>query len=218
MSAATITVIILAVVLVAVVIALLLQRRMLRRRFGDEYDRVVDEYHSRPAAERELRNRQRQHSKLKLRTLPDAARTRYATAWQNIQSQFIDDPRGAVTEADARFTDLLSDIGFPTSGYDEQLSTLSVEHANVLKHYREAHDIAVNVESASTEQLRQALVHYRVLFAELIGKEHFAEDPTLAHAPTPGIGMPGGTGSPVPDRPEGTATLEDGTRDSRRTS
>ena len=156
-------------------------------------------------------------SLLKLRTLPDAARTRYATAWQNIQSQFIDDPRGAVTEADARFTDLLSDIGFP-SDYDERLSTLSVEHANVLKHYREAHDIAVNVESASTEQLRQALVHYRVLFPELIGKDHFAEDPTLAHAPTPGTGMPGGTGSSVPDRPEGTATLEDGTRGSRRTS
>src|SRR5215471_6720688 len=116
MSKSIVIVIVLAVVLVAVVIALLVQRQMLRRRFGDEYDRVVDEYHSRPAAERELRGRQRRHAQLKLRTLPDAARTRYAMAWQNIQSQFIDDPRGAVVEADARFTHLLSEIGFPTGG------------------------------------------------------------------------------------------------------
>src|SRR5205807_9195647 len=85
----------------------------------------------------------------------------------------VDAPEDAVRAGDALVTRLLGEIGYPTDNYDDQLATLSVEHATTLGHYRDAHDIFLRADQgeASTEQLRQALVHYRALFAELIGDE-----------------------------------------------
>jgi hypothetical protein len=165
-------VIIVAVVAVALVVWLSMRRRQLRDRFGPEYDRVVSEQDSQLGAVRELRERERRHEELELRPLSDEARERYSTAWQDIQARFLDAPNDAVREAHDLVTRLISERGYPTSGFEEQLSYLSVEHARTLGHYRDAHEISERNDrgEATTEELRQALVHYRSLFADLLGE------------------------------------------------
>jgi hypothetical protein len=157
------------------------RRRALRERFGPEYDRVVAEQENRAAGERELRDRERKHAELELRPLTDEARSSYALAWQEVQAKFVEDPNAAVGEADELVTRLVGERGYPTDEYDEQVAHLSVEHARTLGHYRDAHAIHLKNESgeATTEELRQALVHYRELFADLLG-----EDP-VAHTSNP---------------------------------
>lgn len=172
------------IVLIVVVVAVLalaalgwvtLRRRQLRSRFGPEYDRTVSEQDSVIAAERELRARERRHAQLNLRPLSDEARHRYAIEWEEIQARFVDSPTGTVGAADALLTRVIADYGYPTDDYDEQLAQLSVDHARTLGNYRDAHEIHLRNErgEATTEQLRQALVLYRALFADLVG-----EDPT----------------------------------------
>jgi hypothetical protein len=164
---------VLVLVLVAVVAG---RRRALRQKFGPEYDRVVAERDSRPAAERELRERERKHAELELRPLSEQSRAAYAQQWAVVQARFVDAPEEAVREGDALVTRLVGEIGYPTGDYDERLATLSVEHAATMGHYRDAHEIFERTErgEASTEQLRQALVHYRALCAELLGGDPVA--------------------------------------------
>ena len=168
-------------VLIIVVIAVLAvvgaawmtyRRRALRQRFGPEYDRVVSNQDSRTAAEHELRERERRHAGLNLRPLAPESRARYATAWTDIQARFIDAPDKAVSQADNLVTALIAECGYPTKNYEDQLATLSVEHARTLQQYRDAHDITQKIErgTATTEELRQAVVHYRALFTDLLGE------------------------------------------------
>ncbi|GGM59643.1 hypothetical protein ACFFX1_04435 [Dactylosporangium sucinum] len=178
------------------------RRRALQQRFGPEYDRAVAEGDSRLAAERELRERERRHAALELRELDPAARTRYATSWEEIQARFLDDPSGAVRDADALVSELIAERGYPTGDYDEQVATLSVEHARTLGHYRDAHEISGLSErgEATTEQLRQAVVHYRTLFAELLGTDETPVARTGAADPT--VSETTGTVSEATDAPE----------------
>jgi len=149
------------------------RRRALQHRFGPEYDRAVADGDSRVAAERELRERERRHAELELRDLAPEARTRYAAAWEEIQARFLDDPTAAVRDADALVTELIAERGYPAGEYEEQVAHLSVEHARTLGHYRDAHEISLLSDrgEATTEQLRQAVVHYRTLFSELLGTD-----------------------------------------------
>lgn len=169
-------IVVLAVVAIVAGLWLALRRRSLRKRFGPEYDRVVEESESRTAAERELHAREKRHAELELRELSPESRERYAGAWREIQVRFLDEPAQSVGEADELVTRLIAERGYPTEDYDDQLATLSVEHANTLGHYRDAHDIHLLNQrgEASTEQLRQALVHYRTLFADLLGEDPVA--------------------------------------------
>jgi hypothetical protein len=174
MSTALITVLVILVVLVLVGVAVYMnRRRSLRQRFGPEYDRVVESSDDRRAAERELRERERRHAALELRELDPAARERYTQSWEEIQVRFVDTPDKAVGEADELVTRLIAERGYPAGDYDDQLANLSVEHARTLDHYRKAHEINERTSrgEATTEQLRQALVHYRELFADLLGTE-----------------------------------------------
>jgi hypothetical protein len=176
-------VLIVVIVVVAALVALAVastRRRALRQRFGPEYERAVAEQHSRSGAERELRDRERRHAELDLRPLTAQSRSAYGAEWADVQTRFVDSPADAVRAGDDLVTRLVREIGYPTDDYDEQLATLSVEHARTLEHYRHAHDIFLRNErgEASTEQLRQALVHYRALFAELLGDQPVpAEEP-----------------------------------------
>jgi hypothetical protein len=154
-----------------------MRRRNLQRRFGPEYDRVVSETGSRSEAEKELRARERRHAELDLRPLSPESRRNYLSEWEDVQALFLDAPEEAARAGDELVGRLVAERGYPTDDFDEQLAELSVEHAHTLGRYREAHDIVQRHErgEASTEQLRQALVHYRALFAELVG-----ETPTTA--------------------------------------
>ncbi|MCX4470366.1 hypothetical protein OOK41_08620 [Micromonospora sp. NBC_01655] len=181
------TQVVVTVLVVLVVVAALVvvgrqaaRRRALRSRFGPEYDRMVTERDSRSAAERELRDRERRHAELTLTPLTPESRARYAAAWEELQIRFVDSPAETVSDADELVGRLVAERGYPSGEFSDQVAHLSVEHARTLSHYRDAHEIRLRNErgEAGTEELRQAVVHYRALFADLLG-----EDPVGGRAP-----------------------------------
>ena len=185
MSSTQVVVIVIVVAVIAALVAVAVvasRRRALRERFGPEYDRAVAEQDSRSAAERELRERERRHAELELTPLSPESRARYAAAWEELQVRFVDSPAETVGEADELVSSLIAERGYPTGDFSDQIAHLSVEHARTLTHYRDAHEIRQRNErgEAGTEDLRQALVHYRALFADLLG-----EDPVSTSTPQP---------------------------------
>jgi hypothetical protein len=174
------------VVIVIVVIAVLgvvgfvargqARRRGLRQRFGPEYDRTVESHESTREAEQELLARQKRHDELEIHPLDPEARERHLAEWRQVQERFVDEPETAVTEADRLLVLVMGERGYPTEGYEQQVSDLSVEHATTIDRYRTAHDISTQAEAkkASTEDLRQAMVHYRALFTELLDTDEDA--------------------------------------------
>lgn len=166
--------IVLLVVVVIVVGALAAKRRKrsaeLRRSFGPEYDRTLENSGKRREAERELVDRKQRHDQLQIRPLSEASRARYLTAWDGVQSRFIDSPVLALSEADALVTQMLGERGFPTDDPRQAADMLSVEHAGVLDDFRAGHDIeqANSTDRANTEQVRQGMLHFRSVFSELI--------------------------------------------------
>nr|WP_296075902.1 hypothetical protein [uncultured Actinoplanes sp.] len=173
----TVTVILIVVILViiaAVVFGIQVgRRRKLQNTFGPEYDRVVADTGSRTEAEKELREREKRHAELELRPLSPESQARYQAAWEEVQIQFVDNPTQAVTTADELVTRLIEERGYPTGDHETQMADLSVEHAGTLQHYRDAHEISRrnSAGEAGTEDLRQALVHYRALFGDLLGTD-----------------------------------------------
>jgi predicted Zn-dependent protease with MMP-like domain len=165
-------IVVIVIVVVAAVAVVSARRRRLQQRFGPEYDRVVDEHDSRLKAEAELSRRQRRVSELDIRPLGPAAQARYAAEWATIQERFVDAPQGAVAQAQDLVVAVMNDRGYPTEHRDQVLADLSVEHATVLDQYRAASDISerASAGTASTEDLRQAMIHYRALFHELLGQ------------------------------------------------
>ncbi|MBM0233925.1 hypothetical protein JNW91_19955 [Micromonospora sp. STR1_7] len=192
MSPTQVIVIVLVVLVIvaalAVAVRSLGRRRALRNRFGPEYDRVVAEQDSRSAAERELRDRERRHAELTLTPLTPESRARYAAAWEELQVRFIDSPGETVGDADELVTRLIEEQGYPTGDFSDQIAHLSVEHARTLTNYRDAHEIHLRNSrgEASTEELRQAVVHYRALFTDLLGEEPVGRrTPEQRHPDTP---------------------------------
>ncbi|MFF6777082.1 hypothetical protein ACFY8W_26510 [Streptomyces sp. NPDC012637] len=162
-----------AVVIVLVVLAFVLDRRRrnrLRERYGSEYDRTVDEAGGRRAAEYDLGAREERHDSLDIRPIDEDLRKRYLREWQGVQEQFVDHPETAVHDADRLVTAVMRERGYPTEDFEQQVRDLSVEHGRTLEHYRAAHDVEhlSSRHQATTEQLRGAMIHYRVLFDELL--------------------------------------------------
>jgi hypothetical protein len=171
--------IVIAAVVVIVVLAIIWsalrskRTRALQDTFGNEYDRTVDQAGDRSAAERELRERQKQHDKLDLRPLSPESRERYVRRWQSTQARFVDDPSGAVAEADRLVQEVMKERGYPTKDFDRRVADISVEHPDLVEKYRTADGIARASErgEASTEDMRHSVRHYRALFAELLETE-----------------------------------------------
>ena len=155
---------------------LFFQRRQsehLRSRFGPEYEHEVEEKGSRRKAEAELAGREKRVKKLDVRPLEPAAQDGFRHRWTEVQARFVDDPPGAVAEADDLLGEVMRTRGYPVSDFEQRAGDISVDHPEVVKHYRAGHDIAVRHErgEASTEELRQAMIHYRPLFDELVEDE-----------------------------------------------
>jgi hypothetical protein len=170
-----------AVVVLAIVIWQALARRrtgQLQEHFGPEYDRTVGTAESKREAEAELQAREERRSELEIRPLPQAARYRYLEAWQGVQSQFVDDPSAAVARADELIQSVMSERGYPVDDFEQRAADVSVDHPQVVENYREGHRLAESSAdgSGSTEDLRQAMRHYRALFDELV--EPAADEPT----------------------------------------
>jgi hypothetical protein len=175
MSTGIIAGIVVAVIVIAVAVSgimAVLRRRRLRRRFGPEYDRVVGERDSRRTAEAELTGRERRVRDLDIRPLTDPARARYAGQWTSIQERFVDAPADAVSGAQLLVAAVMTGRGYPAGHDDQVLADLSVGHSGTLDRYRTAGEISQRAAAgtASTEDLRQAMVHYRALFGDLLGE------------------------------------------------
>ena len=142
----------------------------LRSRFGSEYDRQVEEKGSRSKAESDLAERERRVSKLTIQPLSPADQDRFLERWTKVQATFVDDPERSVDYADALLAEVMGARGYPVSDFEQRAGDISVDHPNVVQHYRAGHDIAVRHSrgEASTDDLRQALIHYRALFEELV--------------------------------------------------
>jgi hypothetical protein len=199
MSAGQIIVLVIVLLVIAAVAVFAVRaarRRKLQKTFGPEYDRVVADTGSRADAEKELRDRERRHAELELKELTPESKARYSAAWEEVQIQFVDNPEQAVSTADDLTTRLIAERGYPTGDYDDQVANLSVAHAKTLGHYRDAHDISTRSKNgeATTEDLRQALVHYRALFADLLGESPVSTD----HAAPTGSSTTTSTTTAVP--------------------
>lgn len=150
----------------------------LEKRFGPEYHRAVEEHGSRGKAESDLLARQKRVQKLHLVPLPPEQAARFVDEWRMLQARFVDNPKGALIEADVLVNDLMRRRGYPMSDFDHRAADISVDHPAVVHHYRSARDIALRDQrgEADTEALRQAIVHYRALFSELLEVEERHED------------------------------------------
>jgi FtsZ-interacting cell division protein ZipA len=176
--------IVIAAVVVIVVLAIVWsalrakRTRALQDTFGNEYDRTVDQAGDRRAAEKELLDRQKQHDELDLRPLSPESRERYLRRWQSTQSRFVDDPRGAVSEADTLVQEVMQERGYPTKDFERRVADISVDHPGLVEKYRTAHGIAEKAQDgeASTEEMRHSVRHYRALFAELLETDDDVEN------------------------------------------
>jgi len=163
-----------AALLVAGITAFLVHRKRrserLRAQFGGaEYARAVKQDGNRRDAEARLEERTQRVEGFHVRPLAAAYRARFVESWRGVQSRFVDGPAGAVTEADLLLGDVMSTRGYPVSNFEQRAADISVDHPLVLDDYRNAHEIALRQVrgEATTEELRQAMVHYRTLFEEL---------------------------------------------------
>ncbi len=146
------------------------RRAHLREQFGPEYDHAVETYGERHEAEQALTARARRVAALDLRPLSAEESARYADAWRTLQTRFVDDPENAIRDADRLCGNVMAARGYPVGDFEQRAADVSVDHPHVVEHYRAAHAVAsVNERGeASTEELRQAMVHYRTLFEDLI--------------------------------------------------
>jgi len=184
----TIMIVVAIVVVIAAALGWLAWSRQrstrLRDRFGDEYHREVSRTGNVSQAEAELAARERRVAKLHIRPLSHEDAARYGQSWRAIQTRFVDDPRAAVSEADRVVGEVMHARGYPVGDFEQQVADISVDHPDVVINYRAAREIAALHArgQASTEDLRQAMVHYRALFADLleiddthpadVGREH----------------------------------------------
>jgi hypothetical protein len=174
-SAVTIAAIVAAVIVVAVLVTVVTavrRRRRLKRRFGPEYDRLASERDSKRKAESELAGRERRVHGLDIQPLADSARAVYALQWGAIQEQFVDTPEDAVASSHLLVIAVMSELGYPADDTDQMLADLSVEHAATLERYRAAEETSRKAAAgtASTEDLRLAMIDYRALFRDLVGE------------------------------------------------
>ena len=173
---ATVIIIVVAVVLLAIVAALLLtarRRARLRDTYGDEYDRAVRDAGSKRAAAKELRDRKARHDELEITALDPAVAQRYRDEWRLVQESFVDTPAESVASAHRLLQDVLAARGYPTRDDDERVAMLSVDHADVLDRYRQGmrtEQAWRDAGSTDTEELRQAMQHYRAVFDQVVGE------------------------------------------------
>jgi hypothetical protein len=165
------------------------QSKKLQVRFGPEYGRMVDDLGSRTKAESELKARERRVESLDIAPLALAEARRFTESWNALQGRFVDDPRGVVVQADQLVRELMLKRGYPMGDFEHRAADISVDHPTVVQYYRAAQAIALRGErgEASTEELREAVVHYRALFDELLEVKETKQEvvqaaPTAVHS------------------------------------
>jgi hypothetical protein len=182
-------IVIAAVVVIAIVAIVAIVARQQRRRaelkdsFGPEYDRAVAREGDVRRGETDLMARRERLNKLDIRPLSPSSRDAYTRNWEQTQARFVDDPAGTLGQADALIIAVMQERGYPMDDFEQRAADISVDHPDVVQHYRSAHDVSTRVgddrdgsvesgvSNVSTEDMRQGFVHYRALFAELLEPE-----------------------------------------------
>jgi len=168
-----IVVIIVVIVAAAVTVWSIMSRRRtqhLRNQFGPEYDRLLKEQGGQRNAEEELLRREKRVQKLAIHQLEPQQRDRFAQSWHADQARFVDDPKGAVVEADRLVTEVMKARGYPVGDFEQRIGDISVDHGRVVENYRAACAIAQRQKrgETNTEDLRKAMIYYRELFDDLL--------------------------------------------------
>ena len=168
-TGAIIGIVIAVIVVVAVVVVALagMRRARLRRQFGPEYDRLVEKHGSKRKAEAELAERERRVRALNIRDLSPEQQASYSGDWAAVQERFVDTPVEAVGAAHTLIRNVMRDRGYPAEDRTTSMDALSIHHGRSMEGYRKGQDL--QPESASTEQLRETMIHYRALFEDLTG-------------------------------------------------
>jgi hypothetical protein len=150
----------------------------LRDRFGPEYGRLTRETGSQRAVEKQLEEREKRAAKFSIHPLTEEDRRRFSAQWQQVQAEFVDDPKASLIHADDMLGTVMVARGYPMSDFEQRSADLSVDHPTVVQHYHAAHGIALAHRrgEATTEDMRQAMIHYRSLYDELVS------EPARAHA------------------------------------
>ena len=169
-----------AVIVIAVVVWSALTKRRtttLRDQFGPEYDRTLQQTDSRREAEADLSARRERREQLDIRPLTAAAQERYSSQWQQVQSRFVDQPAVSLGQADELVLQVMGERGYPMDDLEQRAADISVDHPEVVEHYRAGQAVTRSAASsdATTEDMRQGLVHYRALFEELLGTDSGTE-------------------------------------------
>jgi hypothetical protein len=185
--------ILIAIAAAGVAFAVLLQERKrtekLSAQFGPEYRHTISEAGDRRAAERELESREHRVREMEIRPLTQEEHDRFAPAWQKIQARFVDDPPASISEADLLLTKLMATRGYEVGkDFEQRAADVSVDHPQVVSEYRVAHDIAERsaTEGVETEELRQAMIHYRALFDDLLEVGDGEHQPEVVTVEEPG--------------------------------
>jgi hypothetical protein len=174
-SNVTAIIVIAAVIVAAIVIWAALKRRRtntLRNRFGEEYDRTVEEQGKRAKAEAVLQEREERVAKLDIRPLTPPERDAAITEWREVKAVFVNSPVEAVHHADRLLAAIMTTRGYPMADFDRRYEDLTVDHGEVARHYRDGHEVTLRHErgQASTEDLRQAMIHFEALFDDLVNE------------------------------------------------
>lgn len=149
------------------------RKKKLQNQYGQEYDLAVEKNGSEKKAQTELVNREKRFNLLNIRPLTDVERRRYRSEWTDVQSKFVDEPGKAISAADRLIIEVMQKRDYPLSDFAQRAADVSVKYPELVKNYRAAREIAMKNtdQKASTEELRQAMIHYRSLFDELVGTE-----------------------------------------------
>ena len=175
----TAVIVIVLLILAAAAVVVMMRARQAKRseglqeRFGPEYDRAVESHGDRKSAEKRLADAADRRDQVEIRALEPAERERYSQQWTGVQAAFVDEPGTATRDADRLVQDVMRDRGYPVDDFATRAEMLATDHPEVVEHYRAAHDISgrATAGEASTEDLRQAMVHFRALFVELLGTD-----------------------------------------------
>jgi hypothetical protein len=183
MPQSSLWVVFVAVIAVALIAWVYLSRQhtaRLRKHYGPEYDRLIDEKGHRSRAEAELDQRSKRVERLSIRPLAPDRRDRYSARWKEQQARFVDEPKAAIEDADHLVEEVMTERGYPVGEFEQRVADISVDHPRVVQNYRAAHDIAMRERTgqATTEDLRRAMLFYRDLFMDLL------DDASMRGAPS----------------------------------
>jgi hypothetical protein len=145
----------------------------LHDQFGQEYDHAVEVLGDEKKAQLELNQRRKHVEALNIRPLSSHERERYVADWADDQSKFVDEPGQAIVNADRLIMEVMRVRAYPLSDFEQRAADVSVSYPALVGNYRAAKAIALKNENhqATTEELRQAMIHYRSLFDELLAAE-----------------------------------------------